>query len=219
MIVCDNKTQHFATSDLERVVSKFQELNSGAPASEESELDRLWKRNEDQRREIEGLRRQLAEEKQKLEALVGPDVQMLTVHPTPALVNTTPVPLGMVQSVPLSQPMSSANASINLANVAASSMAAMAAMASSHSMSAAQSLSAAQSMAAVHTMAAEAVAAAAAAASGDGLSVVMPGSMGEPRTSILSMASDAQIPSDSGLPSEPDISEPNAKRTKLELVS
>ena len=96
-------------------------------------------------------------------------------------------------------------------------MAAMAAMASSHSMSAAQSLSAAQSMAAVHTMAAEAVAAA--AASGDGLSVVMPGSMGEPRTSILSMASDAQIPSDSGLPSEPDISEPNAKRTKLELVS
>ena len=63
-----------------QVVSKFQELNSGAPASEvwmrqfetcsfpltlrlqESELDRLWKRNEDQRREIEGLRRQLAEE-------------------------------------------------------------------------------------------------------------------------------------------------------------
>merc|ERR1711939_814079 len=110
MIVAENKTQHFATSDLERIVTKFQALNSGQPLSEESETDRLWKKLENQRREIEGLQRQLADERKKVEALVGGELQMLAVHPhQPALVNTTtalPISAGMVQAVPsVSQPL------------------------------------------------------------------------------------------------------------------
>merc|ERR1711990_904266 len=67
--------------------------------------DRLWKKLEAQRREIEGLQRQLAEERKKVEALVGGELHMLTVHPqAPALVNSTPLPLD-ASAPPISQSM------------------------------------------------------------------------------------------------------------------
>merc|ERR1711907_559575 len=90
MIVAENKTQQFATSDLDRIVTRFQQLNNGQPLAEESETDRLWEKLETQRREIEALQRQLAEERKKVEALVGGELQMLAVHPQPAPPNPLP---------------------------------------------------------------------------------------------------------------------------------
>jgi len=94
MIVAENKTQHFATSDLDRIVTRFQTLNSGQPLAEESETDRLWKKLETQRREIEALQRQLADERKKVEALVGGELQMLAVHPQPPPALSGPPALG-----------------------------------------------------------------------------------------------------------------------------
>lgn len=75
------KTNNFATTDLQRIISRFQELNSGQPLPEESETDRLYKKIESQRRDIEALQRQLGDERKKVEALVGGELQMLAVQP------------------------------------------------------------------------------------------------------------------------------------------
>jgi len=87
IILCENKTCQFASTDMERILTRYHQMNSGgAAAAQESETDKLWQAYETQRREIEGLHRQLAEERRKVEALVGPDMQMLSVPPT-AVVN------------------------------------------------------------------------------------------------------------------------------------
>lgn len=87
------KTNNFATTDLNRIINRFQELNSGQPLPEESETDTLYKKIESQRRDIEALQRQLAEERKKVEALVGGELQMLSVQP-PGAAPLLSLPLG-----------------------------------------------------------------------------------------------------------------------------
>jgi len=102
LIVQDNKTQHFATSELGRVVTNFQALNTGQLP--EASAEDMWKRVEAQRREIEALQRDLADERKKVEALVGGELQMLTVHAP-----TQPLPL--LETLPSSIPAASLPAS------------------------------------------------------------------------------------------------------------
>jgi len=109
------KTNNFATTDLNRIINRFQELNSGQPVPEESETDRLYKKIESQRRDIEALQRQLAEERKKVEALVGGELQMLAVQPPGgaplmSLPGTMPMASsqdGMLVAAPGSVPMAS----------------------------------------------------------------------------------------------------------------
>lgn len=114
LIVSDSKAQHFATSDVDRIITRFQALNSGQTLSEETEKDGLYKKIESQRREMEALQRQLVEERKKVEALVGGELHMLQVHPNPpAVVHgatpvvSVPLPAGSAaQSIPtLCQPV------------------------------------------------------------------------------------------------------------------
>lgn len=103
LIVGDNKTQNFATTDLNRIINKFQEINSGQPPPEENESDGLYKKIENQRRDIEALQRQLAEERKKVEALVGGELQMLAVHPQGPSSTGAMMPLPMASGMPMSQ--------------------------------------------------------------------------------------------------------------------
>merc|ERR1712159_250713 len=82
LIVCENKTCQYASTDMDRIITRFQNINNGASVTTQpNETDRLWEQLEQQRREIEGLQRQLVEEHKKVEALVGSDVQIMAVQP------------------------------------------------------------------------------------------------------------------------------------------
>jgi len=80
VIVCENKTCQFASTDMDRILTRYRQINGNQPPSQ-SETDRLWGMLENQRREIEMLQRQLSEERKKVEVLVGGDVQMVAVQP------------------------------------------------------------------------------------------------------------------------------------------
>merc|ERR1712093_719601 len=99
IIVCENKTCQFASTDMERILTRFRQINGNQPPSQ-SETDRLWEMLENQRREIEQLQRQLSEERKKVEVLVGGDVQMVAVQPAPlniALPPASAVPVSVHQ--------------------------------------------------------------------------------------------------------------------------
>merc|ERR1711865_1201086 len=65
----------------DRVINRYQGLKSGLPAAPESTIDKLYNELEMRRRELEDVQRQLLQERKKVEAFVGQDVQMLTVRP------------------------------------------------------------------------------------------------------------------------------------------
>lgn len=68
-------------NDVDRVINRFQGLKSGVPSAPDSTIDKLYNELEMRRRELEDVQRQLLQEKRKVEAFVGQDVQMLTVRP------------------------------------------------------------------------------------------------------------------------------------------
>jgi len=117
VIINDTKTCQFASTDLERILTKYRELNSGAPMSQESGTDRLWAQLESQRRDIEGLQRQLAEERKKVEALVGADVQICAVQPAPAIANMSGTPMMPISLVPTSSSALGPGSAANIATV------------------------------------------------------------------------------------------------------
>merc|ERR1711981_1170960 len=68
VIVCENKTCQYASTDMERILTRYRQINGGQAVGQQgTETDQLWKRVEDQRREIELLQRQLVEERKKVE--------------------------------------------------------------------------------------------------------------------------------------------------------
>jgi len=90
VIVCENKTCEFASTDMDRILTKYNEINAGQPpVAQDASTDRLWAQLETQRREIEGLQRQLIEERKKVEALAGADVQICSVQPAQPVANVT----------------------------------------------------------------------------------------------------------------------------------
>jgi len=61
IIVGEKKTCEYASTDMNRILEKYQTMQAGtAPALEESETSRLWAQLEAQRRELEALTRELA---------------------------------------------------------------------------------------------------------------------------------------------------------------
>jgi hypothetical protein len=68
-------------NDVDRVINRYQGLSSGAPVGPDTTIDKLYQELEIRRRELEETQRQLLQERKKVEAFVGQDVQMLTVRP------------------------------------------------------------------------------------------------------------------------------------------
>jgi len=70
LIVSDTKTCEYASTDVSRILQRYQALRAGDNASSDtSETQKLWTRLETQRRELESLTRELAEERRKVEDL------------------------------------------------------------------------------------------------------------------------------------------------------
>jgi len=101
IIVCENqqKTCTYASTNLDRVINRYKDLSDTGDnqIGGSQEVDELYHKLEMKRRELEEAQRQLLQERKKVEAFVGQDVQMLTVRPVdmtqmnpPAL----PVPAG-----------------------------------------------------------------------------------------------------------------------------
>jgi len=75
---------------MDRILTKYNEINAGQPpVAQDASTDRLWAQLETQRREIEGLQRQLIEERKKVEVLAGADVQICSVQPAQPVANVT----------------------------------------------------------------------------------------------------------------------------------
>merc|ERR1711998_465790 len=84
IIITENqqKTCTYASTDLDRVVKRYQDLNAeDRVTAPDSQIDELYNKLEIQRRELEKVQRELLQERKKVEAFVGQDVQMLTVRP------------------------------------------------------------------------------------------------------------------------------------------
>jgi hypothetical protein len=71
IIIGDKKTCEYASTDMNRIVERYQSMQSGAVRDETSEIARLWTQLETQRREMEALTRELATERQQLEEFRG----------------------------------------------------------------------------------------------------------------------------------------------------
>merc|ERR1711988_1074103 len=70
IILSDNKTCDYASTDVSRILSRYQALQAGDTAANDmSETQKLWSRLESQRRELENLTRQLADERRIVEEL------------------------------------------------------------------------------------------------------------------------------------------------------
>lgn len=90
-------------NDVDRVINRYKSLSSGVPQPE-SKIDELYRELEVRRRELEDAQRQLLQERKKVEAFVGQDVQMLTVRPVDMTqMNATQMP-PQLTGVPQSQP-------------------------------------------------------------------------------------------------------------------
>lgn len=85
LINCDNKTCQYASTDMDRIITRFHSINSGQIAQQDTETNRLWERVEQQRREIEALQRQLQEARNG----IIPEVPMIAPPPAPAPVAVT----------------------------------------------------------------------------------------------------------------------------------
>jgi len=87
IIVCENqqKTCTYASTNLDRVINRYKDLSDSGGNNQQiggsQEVDELYHKLEMKRRELEEAQRQLLQERKKVEAFVGQDVQMLTVRP------------------------------------------------------------------------------------------------------------------------------------------
>merc|ERR1711998_118030 len=110
IIVQENqqKTCQFASTNIDRVVQRYKELNHSdaiAPAAPitTAQVDELYRKLEMIRRELEEAQRQLLQERKKVEAFVGQDVQMLTVRPVDMTQMNPPGAAGLPTAVNTTQ--------------------------------------------------------------------------------------------------------------------
>merc|ERR1711907_721937 len=71
IIVGDKKTCEYASTDMNRIIERYRDMQSGGTGEDTSETSRLWEQLETQRRELEALTRELAAEKRQVEQLRG----------------------------------------------------------------------------------------------------------------------------------------------------
>merc|ERR1712017_69974 len=71
IIIGDKKTCEYASTDMNRIVERYQTMQSGTVRDDTSEIAKLWTQLETQRREMEALTRELAAEKRQVEELRG----------------------------------------------------------------------------------------------------------------------------------------------------
>lgn len=62
VIVADKKTCEYASTDMNRILDRYKEMQAGGAGDDMSETSRLWERLETQRRELEAITRELAAE-------------------------------------------------------------------------------------------------------------------------------------------------------------
>merc|ERR1712232_1369114 len=77
VIVADKKSCEYASTDMNRILDRYRDMQSGGNGEDMSETSRLWEQLESQRRELEALTRELASEKRQVEQLRGSNS---TVH-------------------------------------------------------------------------------------------------------------------------------------------
>merc|ERR1712188_67591 len=65
IIVGDKKTCEYASTDMNRILDRYRDMQAGGTGEDTSETSRLWEQLETQRRELEALTRELAAEKLK----------------------------------------------------------------------------------------------------------------------------------------------------------
>lgn len=96
IIVQENdKTCTYASTEVDRVINRYQNLTTHAPRTTDTQtIDKLYRDLEFKRRELEEAQRQLLQERKKVEAFVGQDVQMLTVRPVDMAQMTSPTAIG-----------------------------------------------------------------------------------------------------------------------------
>eukprot|EP00657_Telonema_sp_P-1_P011164 TRINITY_DN6042_c0_g1_i2.p1 TRINITY_DN6042_c0_g1~~TRINITY_DN6042_c0_g1_i2.p1 ORF type:complete len:243 (+),score=40.33 TRINITY_DN6042_c0_g1_i2:198-926(+) len=91
-------------NDVDRVITRYQTLSTGLPSAPESQIDKLYQELEVRRRELEETQRLLLQERKKVEAFVGQDVQMLTVRPVDMTqMNASTAPVAISQPWPAPQ--------------------------------------------------------------------------------------------------------------------
>jgi len=71
IIVADKKSCEYASTDMNRILERYREMQAGGTGEDTSENSRLWEQLETQRRELEALTRELAAEKRQVEELRG----------------------------------------------------------------------------------------------------------------------------------------------------
>merc|ERR1711939_19208 len=59
VIVSDTKTSEFASTDMDRILTRYKDIKSGNGEEDSSENSRLWEQLESQRRQLEALTREL----------------------------------------------------------------------------------------------------------------------------------------------------------------
>lgn len=69
VIIGDKKTSEFASTDMNRILERYKDMQTGVPGPDNSETSRLWEQLEQQRRELEALTRELSAERHKVEEL------------------------------------------------------------------------------------------------------------------------------------------------------
>lgn len=77
IIIGDKKTCEYASTDMNRIVERYQTMQSGTVRDDTSEIAKLWTQLETQRREMEALTRELAAEKRQVEELRGSHMMAL----------------------------------------------------------------------------------------------------------------------------------------------
>merc|ERR1712159_374082 len=77
VIIGDKKTCEYASTDMNRILERYQSMQAGAVRDDTSEIARLWTQLETQRREMEALTRELNHEKRQVEELRGASLMAL----------------------------------------------------------------------------------------------------------------------------------------------
>jgi len=77
VIIAEKKTCEYASTDMNRILERYQTMQVGVVRDETSEIARLWTQLETQRREMEALTRELNHEKRQVEELRGASLMAL----------------------------------------------------------------------------------------------------------------------------------------------
>merc|ERR1711998_45096 len=114
VIIAEKKTCEYASTDMNRILERYQSMQAGVVRDDTSEIARLWTQLETQRREMEELTRQLNHEKRQgeelrgasLMAMAGMEQSHLTM-PLPLKANTTAqgIMSPPIFAAPISRPM------------------------------------------------------------------------------------------------------------------